>query len=102
MTRRGFYVLLASILIVCVLCPYVEVALNWNQSIFDTGYDTESTVAVIALLLILAFGIGGLLAHLVSDSARERPSIDSHVALRPRFNFISTIPEVFPPPPLRI
>ena len=52
MTRRGFHILLALILVGCVLSPYVELATGWGQSICDTGYDTESTVAIIALLLI--------------------------------------------------
>ncbi len=104
MTRRGFHILLALILVVCVLCPYVESALHWNQTIFDTGYDGESTVAVIALLLILAFLIASLLARFIPNGTAES-LVGSHVTLRRAvLDFIFAAPEVSPPPllPLRI
>lgn len=104
MTRRGFHILSALILVICVLCPYVECALHWNQSIFDTGYDGESTVAVIALLLILAFLIASLLAHFIPDSAAAESLVRSPVTLRRApLDFIFA-PDVSPPPllPLRI
>jgi len=98
MTRRGFHVLLALVLVVCVLCPYAEFALDWNQSIFDTGYDGESTVAAIALLLILAFIIANLLAHLSPNEAAAESRVDSHITLRTALEFISTVCDVSPPP----
>ena len=102
MTRRGFYILLALILVACVLCPYVEFAFDWNESIFTTGYDGESTVAAIAFLLILAFLIASLPAHFVPGSAASESLIDSHVTLRAALDSISTIPESSPPLALRI
>jgi hypothetical protein len=103
MTRRGFHVLLALILVACVLSPYVELALNWGQSIFDTGYDTETTVAVIALLLILAFALAALLALLVADTTTQERLVDSPVISRTALDFMSAVPESSPPPlPLRI
>ena len=102
MSRRGFHILLALTLVVCVLCPYVELALNWGQSLFATGYDTETTVAVIALLLILAFGLATLLVHCLGDTTGQEHLVDSHVRLRAAFDFVSTVPEVSPPLPLRI
>lgn len=103
MTRKGFHILLALTLAVCVLCPYVEFALSWGQSLFDTGYDTETTVAVIALLLILAFAVAKFLGSVLVDSTGEGPVDESHRTLRPVLVFISTLPDVSPPPlPLRI
>lgn len=104
MTRRGFHIVLAVILVICLLCPYIEFAIQWNQSIFDTGYDGESTVAVIALLLIFAFLIASLLAHFIPASAAAESVDDSHVTRRTALDFISTVPELSPPPllPLRI
>jgi hypothetical protein len=103
MTRKGFHVLLALILVVCVLCPYVEFALDWNQTIFDTGYDGETVVAVIALLLILAFALARLLVSVLADRTSGKPLDESHKPLRPILDFISTLPDVFSPPlPLRI
>jgi hypothetical protein len=104
MTRRGFHIVLALILLACVLCPHVEFILHWNQSIFDTWYDGESSVAIVALLLILAFLIASLLAHF-PDSAAAESLIGSHVALRgSALDFMSAASEVSPPPllPLRI
>ena len=94
---------MALALVICVLCPYVELALNWGQSLLDTGYDTETTVAVIALLLILAFALAKLLVSVVVDSNGEGPLDESHGTLRPILDFISTVPDASPPPlPLRI
>lgn len=103
MTRRGFHILLALILVACVLSPYVELALNWGQSLFDTGYDTETTVAVIALILILAFALAALLAQIVAGTTAQERLVDSRLILRTALDFISAVPEFSPPPlPLRI
>ena len=103
MTRKGVHILLALTLVVCVLCPYVELALNWGQSLLDTGYDTETTVAVIAFLLILAFALAKLLVSVLVDSTGEGPLDESRRPLRPLLDLISTVPDVSPPPlPLRI
>jgi hypothetical protein len=98
MTRKGFHVLLALTLVLCVLSPYVELVLNWGQSLFDTGYDTETTVAVIALLLILAFALAKFLVSDLVDRQGEAPLDESHRTLRPILDFISTLPDVSPPP----
>jgi hypothetical protein len=103
MTCKGFHILLALTLVVCLLCPYVELALNWGQSLLDTGYDTETTVAVVALLLILAFALAKVLVSVLVDSTAEGSLDESHRTLRPILDFISALPDVSPPPlPLRI
>lgn len=98
MTRRGFHILLALILVGCALSPCVEVATGWGQSIFDTGYDTESTVAIIALLLILAFTLASLLLRLPPMSVGQERLAAAIVRFRPALDFDSTVPEVSPPP----
>jgi len=103
MTRKGFHILLALILVACVLCPFVELALNCGQSLFDTGYDGETVVAVIALLLILAFALARLLVSVLADSTGGEPLDESPRHLGPMFDFIFSLPDVSPPPlPLRI
>ena len=104
MTRRGFHILLALVLVACVLSPYVELALNWGQSLFDTGYDTETTVSVIALLLILAFALAKLLVPRHRETKDQEHLADSRVSLRATFDLLSTVPESSPPPllPLRV
>ena len=98
MTRRGFHILLALILVVCVLCPYIEFAVEWNESIFDTGYDTESAVAVIALVVALAFVLAGLRIHFPEKTAGKERLAVPITTLRPALDFISTVPETSPPP----
>ena len=103
MTRRRFHVLVALILLVCVICPYVETALDWNEGLFTTGYDTESIVAIIALLLILSLTLAKLLVVFLP----ARISNEFIVAFRPprkrKNGFVFGIPEVSPPTlPLRI
>ena len=102
MTRRRFHIVLALILVACALCPYVEGAIHWDQTIFDTGYDGESTVAVIALLMALAFAVARLLVCFVADSRCLERLVDSRWVLRPMLDFFSSSPETSPPLPLRI
>lgn len=102
MTRRGFHIVLALTLVACVLCPLAEFALHWNQTIFDTGYDGESTVAVIALLVILAFAIAKLLVCLALKDTSSEPLVDSEPVLGLTHDFISTLYDSSPPLPLRI
>ena len=103
MTRRGFHILLALILVGCVLSPYVEFATGWGQSIFDTGHDTESIVAIIALLLILAFALATLLINFPAGVTTKERLAAPILRLKPPLVFISIVPEISPPPlPLRI
>ena len=104
MTRRGFHILLALTLVVCVLCPFVELALNCGQSLFDTGYDTETTVAVIALLLILAFALAKLLVYFLGNTAGQEGLIDSQSKSKPTLDFTSLVlvSDTSPPLALRI
>lgn len=102
MTRRGFHIVLALTLVACVLCPYVEVAVHCNQSIFDNGYDGESTVALIALLLILAFALAKLLAYFIGDTTGQERLVNSPSASRPMHDLISVTPDISPPLALRI
>lgn len=98
MTRQGFHIVLALILVGCVLCPYVEFAIGQNQTIFDTGYDTESSVAIIALVLVLAFALASLLIRFPAKTAGKEWLGVSTATLRPALEFISTLPDASPPP----
>lgn len=102
MTRRRFHVLVALILLVCVICPYVETALDWNEGLFTTGYDTESIVAVIALLLILSLTLAKLLVLFLPARSNEF-IVASQPPRKREDGFVFGIPEVSPPTlPLRI
>ena len=51
---RVFHAAIAVILVACVICPFIELAIGWNDTIFTTGYDGESTLAILVLVLELA------------------------------------------------
>jgi hypothetical protein len=101
-TSRSVHVLVALILLVCVICPYVEVALDWNEDIFTTGYDTESIVAVLALLLTLSLMLAKLMAVFLPAQITNEPVVASRSSQKRQHSFVFGIPEVSPPLPLRI
>ncbi len=61
MNRRIFHVLIALVLLVCVISPFVESALNCHDNMFATGSDGESTLAIVVLLLELVLSLASLL-----------------------------------------
>ncbi|HEV2386314.1 MAG TPA: hypothetical protein VGS20_03565 [Candidatus Acidoferrales bacterium] len=102
--RRLIYGLMAITLVVCLLCPYLEWSVQANQSIFRTGKDTETTVAVLTLSVGLAFAVAdfvGAALRLASSSFarcfREMP----HQAAFFVFPFVP-LPAISPPSNLRI
>jgi hypothetical protein len=101
-TRRGFHALIGLILLVCVICPYVETALDWNESIFTTGYDTESTVGIIALLVILSLAFAKLLAAFLPKQISDELIVASHPIRKPEHVLASATSDFSLPVPLRI
>jgi hypothetical protein len=101
-TSRTFHVLVALALLVCVICPYVEADLDWNESIFTTGYDTESIVAVIALLLTLSLMLAKLMTVFLPARITKEPVVASRSSQKREHSFVFGIPEISPPLPLRI
>ena len=100
--RRAFHIAIALILVICALSPFLESAANWNDSVFATGYDGESTLAVLVLLLELVISLGGVLVCLsAAAESGERIGVEfSPTAVESGFRI--SIPELTPPPPLRI
>jgi hypothetical protein len=100
--RRAFHVAIALILVVCAMSPFLETAVNWNDTVFATGYDGESTMAVLVLLLELVISLAGLLVCF----CRNTQWIERLVAKRSPFasesDFSTIVAELSPPPPLRI
>lgn len=103
MTRRGFHILLALALLICVMSPFVEeFVLHWNQSIFDNGCDGESTVAVIALVVLLAFALAKFLALFVPEGTTEEPLVHSRETVSLSADIAACFPDTSPPLALRI
>ncbi len=100
--RRAFHVAIALILVLCALSPFLESAVNWNDSVFATGYDGESTLAVLVLLLELVISLAGVLVYLCRNlRCNGRLVIESSLVLR-LSGFRIPFPEPSSPPPLRI
>lgn len=99
---RAFHVVIALILVICALSPYLELAAGGNDSVFATGYDTETTFAVLVLLLELVISLGGLLAYLCGDlQPGERIAI-TYPSIASESGSCAEIADLWPPPPLRI
>jgi hypothetical protein len=71
MNRRIFHVLIALVLVACVVSPFVESALNCNDNVFSTGSDSESTLAIVVLLLELVLSLASLLVFLLPNFQLE-------------------------------
>lgn len=102
MIRRLFYTLIVAGLLPCVVSPFVECSLHMNGTIFSTGKDTETSLALLIVLLGLALVITrlfvtlrpGLLAMIrVLSPAWVAPAHDS---------WEIRLSELSPSPPLRI
>ena len=102
MNRKVLHAALALILITCAVCPFVELAIGWNDTIFSTGYDTESLVAVVTLLLDLAIALAGAIAALIAGLHRTEPPVVRYVILVFASGFDILLPDCSPPISLRI
>lgn len=101
--RRAFHAAIALILVICAISPFVESAVNWNDTVFATGYDTESTMAVLVLLLELVIWLAGLLVCLSRNlQLGERVLIMQHSWFASESDRGTETPELSPPLPLRI
>ena len=102
MSRKGFHILLALTLFACAICPYIEIALHSNQYIFETGYDGETTVAIITLVLILAFALAKLLASFVPEGTTEESLFHPQETIGLSTDVGASFPDTSPPLALRI
>jgi hypothetical protein len=102
MNRKVFHAAMGLILISCLVCPFVELAIGWNDTIFSSGYDTESLVAVVVLLFELALALASATVFLVVGSRKTEPLVVRHLVLVFGSGFDVLIPDDSPPIPLRI
>jgi hypothetical protein len=101
-TRRGFHILVALILLACAISPFVESAIHWNQTILETGYDTESTIGVIVLLFVLALALAKLLAPFLPLPLSPNFGINPSSRIGILCASLFVLPESPPTLPLRI
>ncbi len=102
MNRRIFHILIALILVTCAVSPFVESALNCHDSVFSTGYDGESTLAVVVLLLELVLSLASLVGFLCPNIQVNERMVEKFQRLTSDSGFRITIPDPSPPVPLRI
>jgi len=100
--RRAFHLTIALILVICALSPFVESAMNWNDTVFATGYDGESTMAVLVLLLELVISLAGLLVCLCRNLQLGERVVIKHSYFAPESDIGIKVPDLSPPPPLRV
>lgn len=100
--RRWFHIVIALVFLACATSPFAEMAIHWNESIFTTGHDMESTIVLIALLLALAFSLSRFLAVFLSAPLSAEPTLASSSSEQPVFGFVFVVPEASPPLSLRI
>ena len=103
-TAKTFHALVALVLLACAACPFFEMVLHFNGSIFQTGRDTETSLIVLFLLLELGFAIARTLLVLVSRVLGKLGLVDFYLGLStlPAANFSIVPPEISPPLSLRI
>jgi hypothetical protein len=99
---RIFHSVVALILLSCIVCPFVELALGWDNSIFMTGHDTETTLAVIILLLELIIALARILRSFSPDVEVMELIVSKHTRLISESGLSIVIPDTSPPVPLRI
>ena len=101
-TPKRFHILIALVLLICMICPFAEMALHSDSCIFISGHDNESTLALILLVIELAFALGKLLVVLLPRILSELCLIYSGRFTLPRGTFTTVLPYISPPLPLRI
>jgi hypothetical protein len=102
MSRRVVHLLIAISLLACLLCPFVEIVVHSNDNIFNEGYDTESAVALLLLVLELVLLLPRFLVLLLPNILKKEQFLtsDRRSGSSPHFNIL--LPELYLPLPLRI
>ena len=101
---KGFHVLVGFSLLVCALCPFVEIVLRFHGSIFQHGSDAPSTLVLLFLVFELSFALGRSLVSILARVLKKLCLIYfcvDRLAL-PALRCGLVLPEVPPPLSLRI
>ena len=68
----------SAVLVTCLVCPVMQMFDRWDHE-FQTGQDTESALAVVALCLGVTFS----LVQVILTIYRGSPSVRNNTACRP-------------------
>ena len=102
MNREALHILLGLVLVACLVCPYVEFAIGWNDTIFTTGYDTESSVAVVMLLVGLVLALAAVIALFLPETQLAEPLVARRCPLTSEFGIVIVLRDPSLLVPLRI
>jgi hypothetical protein len=102
MSRRVVHLLIAISLLACLLCPFVEIAVHSNDNIFNDGYDTESAVAFLLLVMELVLVLPSFLVLLLPSILKKEQYLTSARRLGSSPHVAILLPELSLPLPLRI
>jgi hypothetical protein len=100
--HRAFHALVALVLFICAVCPFIEIALHLDDCIFLSGHDNESTLAFLLLVVELVFALGTMLVALFPRFLRRLSLAHFDRLTLSAVHFTIVLPEIFPPVPLRI
>ena len=101
-TIRRLHILIALALLICMICPFAEMALHSDNCIFASGQDNESTLALLLLVVELCFALGKLVVVLLPRFLTKLMLVDSELLALLKPNFAVVLPDISPPLPLRI
>jgi hypothetical protein len=102
MTPKRFHTFIALILLVCLICPFAEMIVHSDGCIFVSGHDTESTLALLVLIVELAFALGKLLFILLPGVLKKLSLVSVTRLALPILTFALILPDASPPLRLRI
>jgi hypothetical protein len=102
MSRKAFHIVLGLVLVGCLICPFVEFAIGWNDTIFTTGYDTESSVAIVMLLVELVLALATVIALFLPDLQLTESLVTKRCPPTSEFGTVILLPDPSLLVPLRI
>lgn len=105
MRSRASRIVITLALLICFVCPLVEMFDNWDHTL-QTGNDTEYGLVVLALCVGVTYSLGRFVlkpALLAFGRKRALASPTQRVSQLPRRLTLLFVDETSPPPlPLRI
>jgi hypothetical protein len=93
-------ILVGLALFMCLLAPFVELAAHSDGSIFVDGHDTESTIAILLVVLELVIALARLFVLPFARVIQKLNVIYFHHLSRLAMQLV--VPEVASPVPLRV
>jgi hypothetical protein len=101
-SRKHLHLVLALILIGCLVCPFVEFAIGWNDTYSLPATILKPMVAAIMVLVELVLALGSAVAFVLCEACVTGPLLTTDRLFLFEFDFGSPIHSFWSPTPLRI